>query len=94
MLIFVACVINPGLAVKSYQTPRAWSVQFPLVGNRHVIPAGKRIGNPRSAHRIHYIAFWAQDGRAQRLMVGLLNALSEPSMVLDRDPALFVEDVR
>ena len=90
--IVVAHVIDPGLAVKSDQTPCACSVQLPLVRHRHVVPARKRIGNPGRAHRIEDVALRAQDGRAQRPVLGLLNAPSQLSMIRNGDPALLVEN--
>ena len=79
--------------MKSHQSPRTCSIQLPLVSDRHIIPAGKCIRDPRRAHRVQPVAIRAQDGRAQRLVFGLLDALSELSVILDGYPAVFVEDV-
>ena len=79
--------------MKSHQSSRARSIQLPLVSNRHIVSTWERIRDPRRAHRVQSVTFRAQDGRAQRLVFGLLDALSELSMVLDGDPAVFVEDV-
>ena len=94
MLIFITRVINPGRAVKSDQSPRACSIQLPLVGDRHIIPARKRVGDPRRAHRVQSVAFRAQHGGSQRLVLGLLDAVSKLSVILDGYPAVFVENVR
>ena len=80
--------------MKPHQPPRARPVQLPLIRHGHIIPARKRIRDPSRAHRIQNVALGAQDGRAQRLVFRLLDALADMSMVFYGNPALPVEDAR